>query len=530
MRPILSSPNCPLSLCVLIALLVLFAPALYAQVPAESDTVAEEFTPLYKYRVYLKDKKGTPFSVKHPEVFLSEKAIARRKRQGLKIDQTDLPLNPAYVEAVRQTGVTICHGSKWNNTLVVQTADTALVQQTVAALPCVDSVLLVACYTHPLPADTTDRFALVGEEEPLRRSTEQRTVDDLFDRLSLTEGDSLWDDSLRIAKQVVAKALAMQPPAPPSPAADSIDSPYGKGHEQIAQLGGLSLHEQGFRGQGIVIAILDGGFYNADTIPALRNARIIGTHDFVDTPLSIDVFAQASHGMMVLSCIAADEPNELIGTAPEASFWLLRTEDTHSEQLVEEDNWAAAVEWADSVGADVINSSLGYTHFDAPAPPVHYYELDGQTHLASRSASLLAKKGMVLCNSAGNSADDRFKLIGSPADADDILAVGAVDADGQNTLFSSLGPTADGRVKPDVMARGGRSAVLSVRGNVTSANGTSFASPTLCGLVACFWQANPTLTALQVIEAVRSLGDNASHPDNVFGYGIPDFSLWNTNR
>lgn len=494
--------------------------------PEEPDSVE----PRYKFRLYLHDKQGTPFSVKHPEAFLSEKAITRRKRQGLKVDRTDLPLSPAYVQAVRETGVRICHGSKWNNTLLVEATDTLLVQERVAGLSFVDSIALVAIYKKGVMPDTVDRFSLIGQEEPLRKSGDERLVERLFSRLNEGDGDSLWMDSLRIARVIVGKALAAQMPPPQQP--DSTTAPprshYGAGEEPLRQLGGQALHERGYKGQGITIAILDGGFYNADTIPALAHANILGTHDFIDP--SSDIYAQASHGMMVLSCMAANAPGEFVGTASEASFWLLRTEDTHSEQPVEQDNWAAAVEWADSVGADVINSSLGYTGFDAPAAPIRYCELDGQTYLASRSASMLAKKGMVLCNSAGNSADETWKLIGSPADASDILAVGAVDASGRNTLFSSLGPSADGRVKPDVMARGGKSAVLSIRGNITTANGTSFASPTLCGLVACFWQANPQLTALEVIEAVRQLGDNAAHPDNVFGYGIPDFSLWNSSN
>ena len=516
-------------MCIRSLLLPLIALSLNAQGQSPLPEAADAAEPRYKFRIYLHDKQGSPFSLKHPEAFLSAKALERRKRQGLKIDRTDLPLSPTYVDAVRATGVRICHGSKWNNTLVVETTDTLLVQERVAALRCVDSVALVAIYKKGVERDTVDRFALIGQEEPLRKSADERLVEQLFSRLSEGDGDSLWMDSLRIARTVAGKALAAAvPPAPgmAPPASDSLPSPahapYGAGEEQLRQLGGQALHERGFRGRGITIAILDGGFYNADTIPALAHADIIGTHDFVDP--AGNVYAQASHGMMVLSCMAADAPGELVGTAPDASFWLLRTEDTRSEQPVEEDNWAAAVEWADSVGADVINSSLGYTGFDRPSAPIRYYELDGRTHIASRSASLLARKGMVLCNSAGNSADDAWKLIGSPADARDILTVGAVDATGCNTLFSSLGPTADGRVKPDVMARGSRSAVLSIRGNVTSANGTSFATPTLCGLVACFWQANPRLTALEVIEAVRRMGSNAAHPDNVFGYGIPDFS------
>ena len=228
--------------------------------------------------------------------------------------------------------------------------------------------------------------------------------------------------------------------------------------------------------------------------------------------------------MMVLSCIASNTPGTFVGTAPEASFWLLRSEDGDTEQPVEEDNWAAAVEFADSVGADVVNTSLGYSKYDNPADKIKYYEMDGHTCLASRTASMMASKGMVLCNSAGNEGDNQWKLISVPADADDVLTVGALTPEGNNTDFSSLGNSADGRIKPDVMAMGQDCTVLSTRGTLTTANGTSFASPIMCGAVTCYWQAHPTLTALEVVKAVRALGDNVNHPDNVYGYGTPDFS------
>jgi subtilisin family serine protease len=281
------------------------------------------------------------------------------------------------------------------------------------------------------------------------------------------------------------------------------------------------LHDSGFRGKGMTIAILDAGYLNADIIPALQSVNILGTRDFV-CPES-DIYAESSHGMQVLSCMAMNTPHNLVGTAPEAAFWLIRSEDSGSEQMVEEDYWAAAIEFADSVGADVVNSSLGYTVFDNPADNVRYWEQDGATRLISRSASMVASKGMVLCCSAGNEGDGTWKRTGCPADAKDVLAVGAIDFKGVNTRFSSLGHTADGRIKPDVMARGGNSAVMRTNGVVGSANGTSFSSPILCGMVACLWQALPHLTSYELMELIRKNGNNASHPDNVYGYGVPDF-------
>lgn len=228
--------------------------------------------------------------------------------------------------------------------------------------------------------------------------------------------------------------------------------------------------------------------------------------------------------MNVLSCIATNRPGALVGTAPEASFYLLVSEDDSTEHKVEEDYWCAAVEYADSVGCDVVTSSLGYAGFDDPAESFGYNELDGRTHINSRVASLAASRGMVLLNSAGNSGNDRWKKIGVPADATDILTVGAVDHRGRNTLFSSLGNTADGRIKPDVMAMGEASVMLNTRGRLFTASGTSFSTPILCGLVACLRQAFPTVRPETIIQAVKLSGNNALTPDNVYGYGIPD--MW----
>ena len=278
-------------------------------------------TPLYKYRVYLTDKKGTPYSVKRPEQFLSQKSIERRKRLKLKVDKHDLPLTPAYVDGIRAKGLRVVNKSKWNNTLVVETTDSTLAQS-LTTLPYVKSVRRV--YTRPdsiAAPDTTDRHSrLTGK-------------------------------------------------------LDSTANYYGHGYGQIEMLNGLRLHDAGLRGQGMTIAVIDGGFYNADILPGLKGTRILGTRNFVnDDP---DVYAAHWHGMAVLSCIGARAPYSLVGTAPEASFYLLMSEDTPTEHMVEEDNWCAAVEYADSLGVDIITSSLGYYTYDDPAESHTYRELDG---------------------------------------------------------------------------------------------------------------------------------------------------------
>ena len=300
------------------------------------------------------------------------------------------------------------------------------------------------------------------------------------------------------------------------------DSIYGRAITQIQMSNGDKLHEAGFKGQGMTIAVIDAGFHNVDKITAMQNIRILGTKDFVNQ--QADIFAESSHGMSVLSCIGMNRPDIMTGTAPEASFWLLRSEDEYSENLVEQDYWAAAIEFADSVGVDLVNTSLGYYSFDDPAKNYRYRDLNGHYALMSREAAKAADKGIVVVCSAGNSGSGSWKKITPPGDAENIITVGAVTKRGELAPFSSVGNTADGRVKPDVVAVGLNSDVMGTDGNLRRANGTSFASPIMCGMVACLWQACPELTAKEVIELVRRSGDRTDYPDNIYGYGVPD--MW----
>lgn len=427
---------------------------------AEQDTL--------KYRISLKDKAATEYSLKKPEKYLSAKAIERRRKQNLPIDSTDLPVCRKYIDEIRKQGVKIVVTGKWDNFVTVSCNDTTLIDR-IAALP----------------------FVL---------STEKVWISPGAGKPSMaTERDSVLN----------------QPTMHP-------DSIYGRAITQIQMSNGDKLHEAGFKGQGMTIAVIDAGFHNVDKITAMQNIRILGTKDFVNQ--QADIFAESSHGMSVLSCIGMNRPDIMTGTAPEASFWLLRSEDEYSEYLVEQDYWSAAVEFADSVGVDVINTSLGYYSFDDKSKNYKYRDLDGRHALMSRQASHIADKGMILVCSAGNSGAGSWKKITPPGDADNVLTVGAIDKRAVLATFSSVGNTADHRVKPDVVAVGVGSDVIRTDGNQGRANGTSFSSPIMCGMVTCLWQACPTLTAKEVIELVRRSGDRAGFPDNIYGYGVPD--MW----
>ena len=422
---------------------------------------------VYKYRVSLKDKVGTTYSIDKPKEFLSEKAIERRNRQQLLVDETDLPVSQVYVDELKATGAKLVTSSKWNNTVVLEVSDTLLME------------------------DISKKSFVTGVKKVW---------------VSL---DSIPPRNMKRKKEVKNKV-------------EKTDCYYGNALRQIEIHGGDSLHAAGFAGNGMHVAVIDAGFYNADEIKFFRKMNLLGTRDFVNP--NSDIYAENAHGLMVLSCMAANLPKVFVGTAPEASYWLLRSEDNDSEQPIEEDYWAAAIEFADSVGVDVVNTSLGYYEFDEGFPAYRYRDLDGHYSLMSHSASMAADKGIVVVWSAGNSGDDPWKKVTPPGDSENVLTVGAVNKNLVNARFSSIGNSADGRIKPDVMAVGVSSVVTGTDGSVSKGNGTSFASPIMCGVVTCFWQACPWLTAKEVIEAVRQVGDRVDYPDNIYGYGVPN--LW----
>ena len=435
----------------------------------ETDVVSFPGGRCMMYRLYLRDKdlQHTPFSVNRPEQFLSPLSIERRKRQGLPVDVTDLPIAPAYLDSVSRTGIEIVGQSKWNNTLLVKIHKEKELNK-LNSLSFITKKLKV----FSSPDSITER----------KRSSFRKELNS-------------WE---------------------------SVPIHYGAAAEQLKSLGGQRIHERGFYGNGMMIAVFDGGFMNVDRIPALHGVKLAGLKDFV-VPKSNNIFEEMEHGTMVLSTMAANAPNLYVGVAPEAQYVLVRCEDERTESLAEEDYWASAAEYADSLGVDVINSSLGYHDFDDVKTNHLYWEQDGETALISHTASMCADKGIICVNSAGNDGMGVWKKINFPADAKNILTVGSINEQGKNAAFSAVGPTADGRIKPDVMAYGSPTSVITGRGSIINDNGTSFSSPLIAGMTACLWQALPHKTAKQIIKLVKMAGNNQQHPDNIYGYGVPDF-------
>jgi len=420
------------------------------------------------YWVQLKDKKGTPYLISQPEAFLSQRAIDRRKRQHIFVDETDLPVSPVYLDSLKKRGLEIVHTSKWLNGATVRTADTVLIRK-IANLPFVDSVQL----TKPA----------------------------------------------KILKSAINKFSEEEANTEYNPAK------YGNAISQLTQLNGQYLHDQGFRGKGIQIAVLDAGFLNANTIVAfdsLRNSgRILGTRDFVDP--KTDIYKQNYHGMSVLSCMAGNVPGSLIGTAPDASFYLIRSEDATTEYLVEEDNWVAAAEFADSLGVDIINSSLGYYEFDDRNMNHTYADMNGKKTRVTQGANMAFQKGILVFSSAGNEGNKAWKHIIAPSDGENVIGVAAVDKNGTRASFSSVGPAFGGAVKPNVAAMGSGTTMAVSNGSIGYASGTSFSSPVLAGMGACLLQANRYATTKQLKLAIEQSAHQYNRPDSLLGYGIPDF-------
>lgn len=431
-----------------------------------------------RYIVELKDKSTDAYSLDQPQAFLSGKALERRARHGITLDKRDLPIAPEYVSEIQRSGYEVTNRVKWLNTLIV-------------------------------------------------KGSGRKSLED-FDFVKRVQSISL-DPSGSDEKPFFAAEKFLDAPSSQSdkPGRENVYD-YGDSFNQIEMLNGHLVHNQGFNGEGMTIAVLDAGFSKADQLPAFdslwANDQILETRNYVNDE---DVFdpSISTHGMNVLSTMGGFLPGQLVGTAPKAEYYLVRTEDASDEYLLEEYYWVDGSEYADSVGADIINSSLGYTNgFNDPENNHTYEDMDGNTTPVTIGADIAAEKGILVVNSAGNSGNDSWTYIGAPADGDSVMAVGAVDASENYAYFSSVGPTYDGRLKPNVAAQGASSVVAAQWGGITWANGTSFSSPITAGMVASVWQALPGLSNMELIELIQQSGSQYNNPDTLLGYGLPDYS------
>lgn len=432
---------------------------------------------LSRYIIQFKDKATTPYTYNNPEAFLSPRAIERRTRYSIAIDSTDLPVTPRYLDSIQSAGsVTILNVSKWLNQVSIQTTDAAALAK-IRTFPFVETAAPIAS----------------------RKAEGGKGI-----------------QSVRFKNKASKKKVFRQ-------TADAFD--YGSSLPQIAIHNGQFLHNIGLRGQGMVIGMLDAGFYRYNTLRAFdsinQNGQVLGTYDFVAKETSVS--EDHSHGMQCLSVIAANIPSQFVGTAPKAGFYLFRTEDAATEYPIEEHNWVCGAERVDSSGGDVISSSLGYSNgMSDPQFDHSYAQMNGNTTIAARGADMAAKKGILVVNAAGNQGSEAFKYIATPADADSVLAVGAVNTNGQPGGFSSYGPSSDGQVKPDVASVGVATVVQTSSNTIGTNNGTSFACPNMVGLATCLWQGFPEVANMQIIRALRQSGSQYTAPDDRIGYGIPD--------
>ncbi len=421
--------------------------------------------------VFFADKENVQVSIENPLTILTQEALDRKALHEVVIDERDVPVNETYITTVKDTpGITVWAKSKWMNCIYVQ--------GTMADIEALNDLSFVVGLEYadkdlnwPNPVPVSDKFAIEQQQE-------------------------------------------------------RIEYDYGAAANQIEMISGDFIHRQDFTGEGMIVAVMDSGFPNFENNPGyahvMANNRLLGTYDFYAR--TTDVTGTGTHGSSTTSDIGGYVENQFVGTAPNASFYLFRTEYGPSENPREEAWWVEALERADSLGVDVVNTSLGYQAYDNANYDHSYEDLDGQTTFAARGANLAYEKGMILVTSAGNQGNT-FGTVATPADAIGLLAVGAVNAGGNYVSFSSRGPTVDGRVKPDVMAQGQSAAVLTTTGAVDFSNGTSFSSPILAGAVACLWQSRPETKNFELMQIIRESAHLYQNPTPQMGYGIPNFEI-----
>ena len=425
--------------------------------------------------VYFTDKPDSAIYLANPLTMLTQKSLDRRTAQNIALDIKDVPISPSYITQITNaTGITVMAKSKWLNALHIRGSVTDI--QQLSTLSFVNSIQFA---NATLNANASGKSASTVNIEAVNKTLETQ-----------------------------------------------INFAYGNSNNQIQMLGGDLLHQQNFTGTGKTIAVLDAGFPGVNTaLPFQRlftNNLLLGGYDYVNQ--STNFYTGGTHGTLVLSTMGGYVENSLVGTAPDASYYLFITEDVNSENPVEESYWVEAAEEADRLGVDIINTSLGYFGYDNPNYSYTYEDMNGVTSFISRGADVAFSRGIICVTSAGNSGSTANPHISVPADAINTLAIGAVNAAGLYTSFSSIGPSFDGRVKPDVVAQGVQAVVSDPSGNIGTANGTSFSGPITAGMVACLWQALPTKTNAEIIQIIKESGSIFANPTPQLGYGIPNYN------
>ena len=423
-----------------------------------------------RYIVHLTDKANSSYSIDRPEEFLSERAIERREQQGIPILEQDLPVNQSYISQIKDLGVDVYFKTKWFNAVLVQ-CDESFISQ-------------------------IEQFGFVNDVVYVAPGSKL---------INSPEGSSQKSRSKR-TKRVKQEASEVQ----------------------NNMLGIDALHESGYTGEGILIAVMDGGFYGMEDLEPFDHlydaGTLIHTYDYIAGREY--VYDYSNHGTKVLSLMAAYEPGVFVGSAYDSDYMLFVTEDDcfDCEHRIEEYNWVFAAEFADSAGVDVINTSLGYNEFEDPSMSYVQEDMDGNTAIISRANDIAFSKGIIVVASAGNEGNNSWGTITAPADANGILSVGNITQDGSRASTSSVGPSADDRIKPEVVALGSSVQVLSSSGLIVPGNGTSFSSPQVAGLSALLWQAYPELSAEELRFLLMETSSNSALPNNQIGYGIPNYN------
>ncbi|OEK07740.1 serine protease [Flavivirga aquatica] len=426
--------------------------------------------------VYLTDKENVEALIANPLNIITQKAIDRKNNHSISIDERDVPVNENYIAQLKNaTGITVMAKSKWFNAVHVRGNQIDI--EALNSLGFIDRI------------DFADKSLNVNS-----KSAEKK-------RNFRSQKKFKLESTLKTFN-------------------------YGNAFNQIEMFNGDDLHVANYTGSGITIAVLDGGYLNVNVMTSFKRLRdagnIKGSYDFVNRDIDVYTNAKSSHGTLVLSNMAGFVQDEYVGTAPDASYYLFITEDAINENPVEESYWVEAVERADSLGVDIINSSLGYTTYDNSNYSYTPADMNGNTAYITKGANIAFEKGMLIVNSAGNSGNDTWGTVGAPADASGVLSIGAVTASGNYASFSSRGTAIQSTQKPDVVAQGAANYAITEKDEIKTFNGTSFSSPTIAGGIACLWEALPNKTNAEIMQLVRESASQYTTPDYFLGYGIPD--------